>query len=154
QGSTKTGASITEDYTRNIPTSRTFGGVVAAAAGAQTDLYGISFAGATSAENTYIVEGINTTDTGYGGLASNLPNEFIAETEVITGGYNAEYGRATGGIVNVVTKQGGNQVHGQIFGYFRPGSLVSDSKVIAREGSSIDSKKDLDYEYDLGAELG
>ena len=108
QGSTKTGVTITDDYTRNIPTQRTFGGVVGSAAGAQGDNYGISISGATSAENTYIVEGINTTDTGFGGLSTNLPNEFISETEVITGGYNAEYGRATGGIVNVVTKQGGN----------------------------------------------
>ena len=56
QGSTKTGLTIGDDYTRNIPTARTFGGVVGQAAGAQTDTYGISFAGATSGENTYIVE--------------------------------------------------------------------------------------------------
>nr|MBA3462027.1 carboxypeptidase regulatory-like domain-containing protein [Deltaproteobacteria bacterium] len=154
QGSTKLGLTLTDDYTRNIPTSRTFGGVVGQAAGAQTDLYGISFAGATSAENTYIVEGINTTDTGFGGLSSNLPNEFIAETEVITGGYNAEFGRATGGIVNVVTKQGSNEFRGSVFGYFQPGALVSEAKIVQREGGSIDSRTDLDYRYDFGAELG
>jgi hypothetical protein len=154
QGSTKTGLTIGDDYTRNIPTSRTFGGVVGQAAGAQTDTYGISFAGATSGENTYIVEGINTTDTGFGGIASNLPNEFINETEVITGGYNAEYGRATGGIVNVVTKSGSNEFRGSVFGYVQPGALISSAKTIQREGGSIDSKSDLDYRYDLGAEVG
>ena len=154
QGSTKTGLTITEDYTRNIPTARTFGGVVGQAAGAQADNYGVSFAGATSLENTYIVEGVNTTDTGFGGLATNLPNEFISETEVITGGYNAEFGRATGGIVNVVTKQGSDEFHGSVFGYFQPGALIADAKVVQREGGSIDSKTDLDYRYDLGAELG
>ena len=154
QGSTKTGLTITEDFTRNVPTARTFGGVVGQAAGAQTDNYGISFAGATSLENTYIVEGVNTTDTGFGGLATNLPNEFISETEVITGGYNAEFGRATGGIVNVVTKQGSDEFHGSVFGYVQPGALISEAKLIQREGGSIDSKTDLDYRYDLGAELG
>ncbi|MDB4953858.1 MAG: TonB-dependent receptor plug [Myxococcales bacterium] len=158
QGSTKTGLTITDDYTRNIPTGRTFGGVIGQAAGAQTDTSaqgsGISFAGSTSLENTYIVEGINTTDTGYGGLSANLPNEFIQETEVITGGYNAEYGRATGGIVNVVTKSGSNQFHGSIFGYIRPGALVSDAKLVEREGGSIAGKNDLDYGYDFGAEVG
>lgn len=154
QGSTKTGITVTDDYTRNIPTSRTFGGVVGAAAGAQGDFYGISLAGATSLENIYIVEGINTTDTGFGEISSNLPNEFIAETEVITGGYNAEFGRATGGIVNVVTKQGSNEFRGSVFGYFRPGALTSAAEVIQREGSSIDTKTDLDYQYDLGAEVG
>ncbi|MEO8549887.1 MAG: TonB-dependent receptor, partial [Kofleriaceae bacterium] len=158
QGSTKTGMTITEDYTRNVPTARTFGGVIGQAAGAQTDYSqngtGISFAGATDLENTYIVEGINTTDTGYGGISSNLPTEFIQETEVITGGYNAEYGRATGGIVNVVTKSGSNQIHGSIFGYAQPGSFVSQANTVQRQGGSIDSHTDLDYKYDVGGEVG
>ena len=145
---------LTDEFTRNVPTARTFGGTVGQAAGAQDDNYGISFAGATSAENTYIVEGINTTDTGFGGLASNLPNEFIQETEVITGGYNAEFGRATGGIVNVVTKQGSDEFHGSVYGYLQPGALIANAKVVQREGGSIDSKTDLDYRYDLGAEIG
>ena len=154
QGSTKTGLTITDDYTRNIPTARTFGGVVGASAGAQGDNYGISFSGATSGENTYIVEGINTTDTGFGGIASNLPNEFIAETEVITGGYNAEFGRATGGIVNVVTKQGSNEFRGSVFSYIQPGALISAAKSINREGGSLGAKTDLDYKYDVGGEIG
>jgi len=154
QGSTKTGVTITDDYTRNIPTGRTFGGVLESSAGSQSDIYGISLSGSTSAENVYIVEGINTTDTAYGGLSTNLPNEFISETEVITGGYNAEFGRATGGIVNVVTKSGSNQFKGSVFGYFTPGALVADAKTILREGSSIDTQSNLDYRYDVGAEVG
>jgi hypothetical protein len=154
QGSTKIGVTITDDYTRNVPTGRTFGAVLGAVQGAQQDTYGISLGGATSVENVYVVEGINTTDTGFGGLSSNLPNEFVAETEVITGGYNAEFGRATGGIVSVVTKSGGNELRGSVFGTLRPGALVSGAKVIEREGSSIDSKTDLAYAWDLGAEVG
>jgi outer membrane receptor protein involved in Fe transport len=154
QGSTKTSVTVTEDYTRNIPTGRTFGGVLGSVAGSQDDIYGTSISGATSAENVYVVEGINTTDTGFGGISSNLPNEFIAETEVITGGYNAEFGRATGGIVNVVTKQGSNQFKGSVFGYVTPGALVADAEVIRREGQSIDSTNNLDYRYDFGAEVG
>ncbi len=154
QGSTKTSVTVTEDYTRNIPTGRTFGGVLGSVAGSQGDLYGTSISGATSAENVYVVEGINTTDTGFGGLSSNLPNEFISETEVISGGYNAEFGRATGGIVNVVTKQGSNQFRGSVFGYVTPGALVADAEVIRRQGQSIDSETNLDYRYDFGAEVG
>lgn len=158
QGSTKIGTTITEDYTNNIPSARTFGGVIGEAAGAQTDYNengsGISFSGATSLENTYIINGINTTDTGYGALSSNLPNEFIRETEIITGGYNAEFGRATGGIVNVVTKSGSNQFHGSVFGYWRPGSLVSAAKIVKTEGGAIARAQDLDVGYDFGAEVG
>lgn len=154
QGSTKTGVTLTDDYTRNIPTGRTFGGVLGTAAGSQTDQFGTSLSGATSSENVYVVEGINTTDTGFGGISSNLPNEFIAETEVITGGYNAEFGRATGGIINVVTKSGSNQFRGSVFGYYTPGALVASADVIQREGASVDSETNLDFAYDIGAEVG
>ncbi|HEY4176533.1 MAG TPA: TonB-dependent receptor [Kofleriaceae bacterium] len=154
QGSTKTGLSITEDYTRNIPTARTFGGTISATAGSTKDFFGANFSGATSLENTYIIEGINTTDTSNGALSSNLPNEFLQETEIITGGYNAEYGRATGGIVNVVTKGGSNEFHGSVYGYYSPGGLVADAQRIVREGQSIDSESKLNYSYDVGGEVG
>jgi hypothetical protein len=154
QGSTKTGVSITADYTNNIPVGRTFGAVLGAAASSQADYYGTSISGATSVENTYVVEGLNTTDTGRGGLSSNLPNEFVSETEVITGGYNAEYGRATGGIVNVVTKQGSNQLHGSVFTYYTPGSFSANADPIQKEGGSVATQLNLNYNVDVGAELG
>ncbi len=154
QGSTKTGPTITKEYTDNIPVGRTFGAVLGAAPGSQGDQYGISFSGATSVENTYIVEGVNTTDTAFGQLSSNLPNEFVQETEVITGGYNAEFGRSTGGVINVVTKQGSNELHGSVFAYFTPGALVAEAEIINREGSAIDTENNLDYSWDVGAEVG
>ena len=97
QDSTKTGVTITNDYTENIPTGRTFSGVLGATAGSDGDTYGQSFSGSTSPENQFVVDGLNTTDPAFGGQSTNLPNEFIQETEIITGGYNAEYGRSTGG---------------------------------------------------------
>ncbi|MBC7977631.1 MAG: TonB-dependent receptor, partial [Myxococcales bacterium] len=154
QGSTKIGQTITPDYTRNLPTGGTFGATIGAAAGAQRDSHGISFAGATSAENTYVIEGLNTTDTGFGILSSDLPNEFIQEAEVITGGYNAEHGRATGAIVNVITKSGSNEIHGSVFGHYAPAAFTAGADTILREGTAIDAAVDQDDRYDLGAELG
>jgi outer membrane receptor protein involved in Fe transport len=154
QGSTKIGPSFNSNYTNNIPTASTFGGLIGAAGGAQADTYGVSFAGATSVENTYIVEGLNTTDTGFGLLSSNLPNEFVQETEVIAGGYNAEYGRATGAIVNVVTKSGSNAFHGSVFGRYQPSAFAAGAQPILREGTSIDRVTNQDYRADIGAELG
>jgi outer membrane receptor protein involved in Fe transport len=154
QGSTKVGTTITSDFTNNVPTRRTFGEVMGGAAGAQSDRYGVSFAGATSAENTYVVEGLNTTDTGFGTLSTNLPNEFVQETEVVTGGYNAEFGRALGAIVNVVTKSGSNEFHGSVFGHLQASALTADARTILREGTAIDSATNQDSRYDFGAELG
>jgi hypothetical protein len=154
QGSTKIGVSITDEYTTRIPVGRTFGAVLQSASGTQGDFYGTSFGGSTSLENTYIIEGINTTDTAKGFQSSNLPNEFIEETEVIAGGYNAEFGRSTGGVVNVVTKQGGNEFKGSVFGYYTPGSMVAAAEPIVRAGASLSSETNLDYSTDLGFEVG
>ncbi|HEV7559184.1 MAG TPA: carboxypeptidase regulatory-like domain-containing protein, partial [Kofleriaceae bacterium] len=154
EGSTKTGVMIDRDFTNNVPTGRTFGDVIRVAPGAQLDAYGTSLSGATSVENVYLINGLDTTDTGFGTLSSNLPNEFVQLTEVITGGYGAEYGHSTGGIVNVITKQGSNEFHGTVFGYYTPGSLASTANTIERSGGSIGTHQDLDRAYDVGAEVG
>jgi len=154
QGSTKIGQTFTPDYTNNLPTAGTFGTSSVAVGGAQKDAHGVSFAGTTSAENVYVIEGLNTTDPGFGVLQSDLPNEFIQEAEVITGGYNAEYGRATGAIVNVITKSGSNEVHGSVFGHYAPGAFTAPATTIRREGTAIDAALDQDYRYDLGGEVG
>jgi outer membrane receptor protein involved in Fe transport len=154
QGSTKTGVTLTEEYTRNIPVEHRLSGTLGAAAGAERDLYGTSLAGGSSPENAYIIDGIVASHPTDGVLSTDLPSEFIAETEIITGGYNAEYGRAMGGIVNVITKQGGNTCHGSVFYYFQPAALVAKARTIDVEGGSISSRTDLTHRYDLGAELG
>ena len=82
-----------------------------------------SFSGSSSLENQYFVDGVNTTGLTFGTVGTPVINDFIEEIEVITGGYNAEYGRATGGIVNVVTKTGSNEFKGSVFGYYQPGFL-------------------------------
>jgi len=154
QGSTKTGTTITDEYTNHIPVGRTFGAVLGTAAGTQGDQYGVSFSGSTSSESTYIVEGLNTTDTAFGGQSTNLPNEFVQETEVIAGGYNAEFGRSTGGVINVVTKQGSNKFSGSVFAYYTPGQLVAEADPVLTQSSAIGSKNNLDYSADLGFEVG
>ena len=52
----------------------------------------------------------------------------IAEQQVKTGGYEAEYGRVLGGTINVVTKSGGNEFHGDAFGYYDGSSLAASDK--------------------------
>ena len=76
---------------------------------------------------------MNITNGGYGALGSysivfgslgnGTPFDFIQEVQVKTGGYEAEFGQATGGVINVVTKSGSNDFKGTAFGYTRPQSL-------------------------------
>src|SRR5262249_8298328 len=94
--STRQGITLDEEYTKNIPVpGRTFEAALGAAAGSQNDGYGVAFSGSSSLENQYVVDGINTTSLSLGMVGSPVINDFIQEIEVITGGYDAEYGRAT-----------------------------------------------------------
>ena len=56
----------------------------------------------------------------YGTQGTTLVQDFVQEVDVKTGGFQAEYGRSSGGVLNVVTKSGGNEFHGSIFGNYTP----------------------------------
>jgi outer membrane receptor protein involved in Fe transport len=153
--STTQGITIDKNYMKNIPVpGRTFESTLGAAAGSQGDGVGISFSGSSSLENQYFVDGVNTTGLTYGTVGSPVINDFIEEIEVITGGYNAEYGRATGGVVNVVTKSGSNEFKGSVFGYWQPGVLTAAAETTPQNATSIDVTRDLAYDADFGFELG
>src|SRR6185312_14735289 len=153
--STTQGITIDKNYIKNIPVpGRTFDATLGAAAGSQNDGVGVSFSGSSSLENQYYVDGVNTTGLTLGTVGSPVINDLIEEIEVITGGYNAEFGRATGGVVNVVTKTGSNEFKGSVFGYWQPGQLTAAAKVTPINAGSIDAKQDLAYQADFGFELG
>src|ERR1700748_1601562 len=95
----------------------------------------VSFNGATGPENNFLIDGVNSTNPAFGLLGTQLTLEFIGETELITGGYNAEYGRATGGVVNVITKSGSNQFHGDL--WFNAVPFQLDPNLIGRSGAAI-----------------
>ena len=68
--------------------------------------------GSTLGENAYYVDGANTTDPVTATFGTNFTFDSIQEIQFQTSGYEAEYGNATGGIINLVTKSGGNQFSG------------------------------------------
>lgn len=117
------GLNISEDFFTELPTQRSYTSVARLAPGAQADACigracQTGFYGSTSAENAYYIDGINTTGIELGQEGKTLNNEFIQEVQVKTAGYGAEYGGAVGGLVNVITKSGGNSFKGDVFGYY------------------------------------
>lgn len=81
--------------------------------------------GASGSENTFIVDGLEVTNviTGTLDANSNLPFGIVQEVQVKSSGFEAEYGGATGGVINVVTKGGGNQFRGEFGAGFRTSAL-------------------------------
>ncbi|HMA62337.1 MAG TPA: TonB-dependent receptor [bacterium] len=101
---TASSSRVSSDELENIPVEN-FSEVVNRQAGVVAG----HFRGGRSGETLYMVDGMPVTDPFSGGMATNVENEAIKELEVITGSFNAEYGKAMSGVVNIVTKDGSNE---------------------------------------------
>jgi len=135
--STTVGAVLDSETLANIPIGRRFSDTLYIAPGVTSSgsagRSNPSMAGGSGLDNAYVVDGVNITNAGYGALGSysiifgslgnGTPYDFIKEVQVKTGGYGAEFGQATGGVVNVITKSGSNDFHGGLFGFARNQSL-------------------------------
>jgi hypothetical protein len=80
---------------------------------------GLNFGGQRARSNAVNVDGMDAVDNSVNGIRSTLSQEGVQEFQIITNGYEAEYGRASGGVVNIITKSGTNDFHGSAFGYLR-----------------------------------
>jgi len=110
---------------------------------------GINVAGSTGLANLFFIDGVNTTNPYLADGSTELPNNFVEEIQLLTGGYEAEYGEALGAIVNVVTRSGGNAFEGSIFAYLRNHSLSAEERFGVGELTSSGENS-----YDVGFTLG
>lgn len=83
--------------------------------------------GSSFSENAYYINGLNVTEFRQGFSPSNVPFDFYQTIEVKTGGFQAEFGRATGGVVNAITKSGGNEFSGSVLFNWEPDALRSNA---------------------------
>ena len=153
--STTIGSVVSSEELRQIPVGRTFASTLYLTPGVSSSgTLGVnnpSISGGSGLENQYVIDGANVTNTGYGGLGSYsithgslgnaTPYDFIQEVQVKTGGYEAEYGQATGGVVNVVTKSGSNQFRGSAFGYTQPSQLEGTWKQYQATNGSVNTQQ-------------
>ena len=162
-GSAALGLSVDKEMARRVPialptgkggANRSFEAVAEATPGARNDTYGTSVAGTTSPENKYYVDGLSVNDPAFGLNGTGLSVEFIEEVRVEAGGYLPEFGRATGGIVNAITKSGSNEFHGSVWGNYTPGQLQGRNQFAVREGTSIVTNTNLGWIGDAGFDVG
>jgi outer membrane receptor protein involved in Fe transport len=161
QATNTTGSNISTEFFSNIPTTRTVQGLYTIAptvarsglrdaSGRERDP---SVAGSSGPENSYILDGINTTDPAFGGGGANLPFEFVQEVEIKTGAFGADQGLSTGGVFNVITKSGTNEFHGDVFAYGLPKSFVRDTKNFPFTGLAPNGYSELDAGVDIGGPI-
>src|SRR5690606_39586039 len=144
---TTAGTNLDSETLSRLPVGRSFSDTLYVASGVSsgggTGRANPSVSGASGLENLYVVDGVNITNPGYGALGSysivfgslgtGVTYDFVQEVQVKTAGYEAEYGQSTGGVVNVVTKSGTNDLRGTVFGYWRPEPLEGDFTPILTE---------------------
>jgi len=80
---------------------------------------GLNFGGQRARSNEVSVDGADAVDNSVNGIRATVSQEAVQEFQIILSNYNAEYGRAMGGVVNIVTKGGANDIHGNVFGFLR-----------------------------------
>ncbi len=134
ENATKMETNLNDTFYQNIPTARNVTGLFYASAGVTdgglTGSANPSVAGGSGLENQYVADGVNITDGAFGGigvfsrvygpLATGINLSFVKEVDVKTGGFEPQYGKSTGGIVQIVTKSGGDAYHGEIGAFFGP----------------------------------
>jgi len=135
--------SIRNEQIDLLPRGRDFSTLVTQAPGANnesTKLGGLSIDGASAGENRFIIDGIETTNLNTGVQGKNVIADFVEEVQVKSSGYTAEYGGATGGVINVVTKSGSNNLRGNALFNWMSDSLESSNRPVLRRGVLDNSK--------------
>ena len=121
-----------------------------------TTTSGLSFGGQRARSNNIMVDGLDNTDATVGSARATFSQEAIREFQVLTNSYSAEFGKASGGVVNIVTKSGTNDFHGNVFFYFRDESLNAKDHFEKFDvlGNAVDREKAPFGQKQWGATLG
>lgn len=112
----------------------------------------IHIRGGRASEVSYVVDGIRVTDDYNRSQGVRIENQSIQELNVVSGTFNAEYGQAMSGIINIVTKTGGNQFKADVRGW-SGGYLVGTNKSIYDGLATEPSKFNPDRQYNLNASV-
>jgi hypothetical protein len=97
---------------------------------------GLSFAGQNGRANSVQIDGVDNNDIAGNGVRPTISQEAVSEFQINRNGYNAEFGRASGGVINIVSKGGANQFHGNLYNYFR------NERLDARDPFAVATRQD------------
>lgn len=161
--SNQTGMAISKELFKVLPKGRNFTTMVTLAPGAVDDGIGdgIMIDGASASENVWVIDGVDVTSFYTGKPTTSAVFEFIEEIQVRSGGYEAEFGGSMGGVVNVVTRSGGNEFHGEGSLYINNDSFDADPRPTLRFNPVDDEvaeyityNKDAYDRYEFGGAIG
>ena len=132
---TSTEFRVTSEEIANLPVQEV-GDILNTQAGVTTSGSGIHIRGGRSSEVAYFVDGVRVTDAYDGSQSVQIENEGIEELQIIAGTYNAEYGQAMSGIINVVTKDPGSEFEGSFRAFTGSYAVFGDGGEDALRGQT------------------
>ena len=168
QASTAVASNLNDQLFSNIPVQRGVASLFYLAPGTTDSLGGgaanPSISGGSALDNLYVADGVNITDSAFGGLGTfsrsygslgtGILTSFVKEVQVKTAGFEPQYGQSEGGIVNIITQSGGNEFHGALYGFARPKAFEAarrqpDDTKVNKVGKLLHVEN-----YDAGADMG
>jgi len=143
------GFNLGESFIERQPLSRDVTTMMDYAPGVQEQQ---AYGAPSNAQNAYTMDGVDVSDPELGRRWILPSMDWVEEVQVAGLGADAEYGGFTGGVLNVITKSGGNEFHGDARAYYSGGSLNSESAPEGSEGvNSV--KSDIDISASLGGAI-
>ena len=129
--STAYGGTLRSKDFENLPIDRNYKSMISLLPQSNLSFLGdgVNIAGATGSENKYFIDGVEVTEPMFGESGTSLPYNFIREIEVKAGGYDAESRSSLGGVLNVVTYSGTNELHGSAFGFYTGNRFATHRRV-------------------------
>lgn len=115
--SSQVSTTYTTEEINSLPIGRTPAAIAALAPGLTTNTPNagqLTISGGFAYDNVFLIDGVDANDNLFGTPNPVFIEDAIADTQVLTSGISAEYGRFSGGVVNVITKSGGNEFSGSL----------------------------------------
>jgi outer membrane receptor protein involved in Fe transport len=129
----KVAVTVQHEVLDNLPKGRSFQTLIPFAPGARGEplqggaTSGFQIDGASDGENVYMVDGVNITNIQNGGVGKDFQMDFVQEVQVKTSSFEAEFGGALGGVINVVPQKGSNAWHGSLITYLRSNAFNANN---------------------------
>ena len=141
--STESSTNVTRQELARLPVDQGLGSVALLAPGVVATgatFGGLTFGGSTVAENVIYINGMDVTDPYRRQGYSSVPFAFYEEFQIKTGGYSAEFGRSTGGVINAVTRSGGNDFHAGVQVTLEPAAFAAPARDHFHKDGTIDER--------------
>jgi hypothetical protein len=144
------GNNLKPDFFEALPTERDYLSVTNLLPRVNESYYGdgLNMTGGTGSDNAFYIDGVNVTDPFNSETATKLPFNFVREIQVMQNGFEAQYGKSMGGIVNVITYSGTNTFEADAFAFLTSEALTADPVI-----EDVNRKESGFLKYDAGLSI-